>query len=229
MSGKERPILFSSPMVRALLDGRKTQTRRVVKPQPPNGARFTGIHYASTEPSSHFFNSPSGPSKRRCPYGEEGDRLWVREGHQRFDRGTCDQHVWYLAGRNANDYVARTRPEIDQDQPWPRDVEGPAGGAPYSAPSIHMPRWASRLTLEITEVRVERLQDISEADAAAEGLLTWQDMNDFPAWGWESPKHEADGFMTAYAAYRDLWKHINGPASWDANPWVWAVSFEVAS
>lgn len=187
---RERPILFSAPMIRAILAGQKTQTRRVVKPQPPSEC---SIHYmlgaeswlpeSERSPLRHhweawggelFDNRPDGhlcgSHTVRCPYGAPGDRLWVRERHQRFDKGSCDQHVWYTAGRNDNSYVARTRPEIDQDAPWPRDAAGPAGGAVYGVPSIHMPRWASRILLEIVSVRVERLRDISEDDARSEGI-----------------------------------------------------------
>lgn len=228
---KERPILFSGPMVRALLDGRKTQTRRVIKPQPDSVKNFgRAVPYRRASPPQDM---PSAKYEVPIvyPYGAPGDCLWVKE-------------TWGL-----NDTI------YGGDQPIPkaRPADLPPEGLVFFAteddteirnelrwrPSIHMPRWASRLTLEITEVRVERLQEVSQADAAAEGLMTWLGrdcdgdprldgrMYDFTAWGWQQPTHESDGFMSAYAAYRDLWKHINGPDSWDANPWVWAVSFRV--
>ncbi|WP_299010025.1 hypothetical protein [uncultured Caulobacter sp.] len=222
---KERPILFSSPMVRAILEGQKTQTRRVVKPQPapheswdwswpvlrPGVTPGTRICWRDDVRTPNLYPY--------CPYGKPGDRLWVRESHQRFDKGSCDQHVWYTAGLNDNAYVARTRPEIDRDAPWPREVPGPAGGAVYGVPSIHMPRWASRITLEIVSVRVERLTDITEDDAIAEGLE------------WVAPgKWAVDTSLAIIgddprAVYRELWEHINGPGSWAANPWVWVVTF----
>jgi hypothetical protein len=166
---KERPILFSTPMVRALLAGTKTQTRRIVKPQPvTSGDRDTFL----------------------CPYGQPGDLLWVRETHYVASAGYRDGRdrvIWYRA----------TEPE-----------------APCSwTPSIHMPRWASRITLRITGVRVERLNDISNEDAAAEG--------------WPGPD-EQNSIASAYpiAWYSRLWEQINGRSSWERNPWVWVVSFE---
>lgn len=198
---KERPILFSGPMVRALLAGTKTQTRRVVKPQPaPDQQPRTVIG------SSGFVyvmdNAPllSYPEVRRvrwdCPYGQPGDRLWVRE-------------TWHDAS-SALHSCALYRAD---------------GGEIYGgkwAPSIHMPRWASRITLEITGVRVERLQDISEADARSEGCT--QNHNGY---FWGGP-HQTGGMKqmaTALQAYQDLWESINGPGSWDANPWVWVLEF----
>jgi hypothetical protein len=218
-AAKERPILFSGPMVRALLDGRKTQTRRIVKPQPPEGTRFTGIHYASDEPSSHFFNSPVGPAKRRCPYGEAGDVLWVRE-------------TWGL-----NDYEFETGP-IPKTRPATLAEHGLCYRATEDdceirnelrwRSSIHMPRWASRLTLAITDIRVQRLHDITDADAEAEGVRE-------PSIGrlhLISPERcgEIDRAKApALFLWEMLWKSINGAESWDANPWVWAITFEVES
>ena len=164
---RERPILFSAPMVRAILAGTKTQTRRVCKGQ----RELSNVHDFQID---------------RCPYGQLGDRLWVRE-------------TWLRHSVNVpNDYLYRA------DHPDDGTI-GPAHGG--WKPSIHMPRWASRITLEITDVRVERLQDISARDAWAEGITPSPDVD---------PYHE----------YRDLWESINGPGSWDANPWVWAVSFK---
>ena len=197
---KERPILFSGPMVRALLAGTKTQTRRVVKPQPaPDQQPRTVIG------SSGFVyvmdNAPllSYPEVRRvrwdCPYGQPGDRLWMRES---FSGPWCME---------AQDGIAAAPPskwgESSQIWYW-ADGEPTHGDWTRPRPSIHMPRWASRITLEITSVRVERLQDISEADAIAEGVYT-------------------DPASPAYDAYAQLWDEINGPGSWAANPWVWVL------
>ena len=185
---KERPILFSREMVRAILAGRKTQTRRVAKAFDGKGdldkilARFT--------------------RQKGCPYGEPGDRLWVREAHSIFD--AHGQHR-------------------DDDKRW-----GPWGGLPTVVspdgakiayfregfdrsgqnrwrPSIHMPRWASRITLEITDVRVEKLRDISEGDVIREGC--------------------PDDVLYGRGWYRDLWNEINGDDAWGANPWVWVIEF----
>lgn len=184
---KERPILFSAPMVRALLAGTKTQTRRIIKPQ----------HLA-------FFNQDAAAmlsdwNERPLPYGQTGDRLWVRETFGHFER---NQHfkpgcnVYYRADGNCLEL-----------EPW--------------RPSIHMPRWASRITLEITSVRVERLQDISEADALAEGIPSI----DTPG-AWTLPIPANPNLPAIYlGAFCKLWESINGPGSWDANPWVWAIEF----
>jgi hypothetical protein len=196
---KERPILFSAPMVRAILDGQKTQTRRVVKPagrlvatswsplHPERGLRVT----VRTGPRSTH-TGPIGDHLDACPYGEPGDRLWVRETWARFP---------------GNDPVYRAT------------YDGRFGSGWKWKPSIHMPRWASRLTLEVTAVRVERLHDISESDAANEGISC----SSGHRWGLAETgvEHNAPSH-----AFRSLWQNINGPGSWEANPWVWAVSFK---
>ena len=176
---KERPIIFSGPMVRAILDGRKTQTRRVVKPQPdevkdPNAkvALITCLRFYQAG------------KEHSCPYGAPGDRLWVRETFA-MESPTCPV---YLADQTDKTTVERWKP------------------------SIHMPRWASRLTLEIVSVRVERSQDISEKDAAAEGC---------------EPKPEKDHDIFKFTkGYETLWKSINGFGSWALNPWVWVIEFK---
>ena len=176
---KERPILFSAPMVRALLAGMKTQTRRAFKTKNggvwPNANDLPGIRQIL----------------RSCPYGQPGDRLWVRETFARIDGQTrpwieTDYKATYTHGDRLGDTLGIKKR-------W--------------TPSIHMPRHASRITLEVTGVRVERLQDISEADAIAEGVYT-------------------DPACPAYDAYAQLWDEINGLGSWEANPWVWVVEFK---
>jgi len=199
----DRPILFSAPMIRALIEGRKTQTRRLCK-------------WAPTLPQ----DGPAISNERI----QVGDRLWVREATTRFDRGTCDQHVWYRAGHNHLDVPAGNwwlTATPDQHSEWPRDRPGPAGGAPYNVPSIHMPRWTSRLTLIVTGVKVERLQDISEADAIAEGVECDSD-------GWRDylmPTTQC--CASARESFRTLWASINGRVLWAANPWVAAYTFDV--
>lgn len=172
---KERPILFSAPMVRAILAGTKTQTRRVAKPK------------RSIEPMTD-----------ECPYGEPGDRLWVRETWNSFDGWAgyyyaADYEGWGIGSDDDPDHVP------DHEVRW--------------RPSIHMPRAASRITLEITDVRVERLQDISDADLECEGLQETIDAG-----------IDHDG--TPRDAWRALWSSINGAESWAANPWVWAIEFK---
>lgn len=176
----DRPILFSGAMVRALLAGTKTQTRRVVKPD----GKYRLDLVAPAD---------GGPS--RCPYGAPGDRLWVRETWNTFEGWAgyfyaADDHSFGIGADDDPDHIA------EHAVRW--------------RPSIHMPRAVSRITLEITAVRVERLQDISEADAWAEGI---------PG----DLLHRAQGW--APRAYQFLWEQINGPGSWDANPWVWVVEF----
>ena len=204
---KERPILFSAPMVRAILDWRKTQTRRVVKPQPPDDIGLPiGVDLYSPTcigkngdeyPGDEIFGAYSecGEWGVKCPYGQPGDRLWVRETW-----GPCDGGVCYRADEDAGSVA------LPDDGRW--------------TPSIHMPRWASRITLEITGVRVERLQDISEADAIAEGVpaVSSGGVTLFTTTG-------VNCFQAAKGAYAALWESINGPGSWDANPWVWVVEF----
>ena len=173
---KERPILFSAPMVRALLAGTKTQTRRIVKARD---LEWMDVHQGLREPDN----------AERCPYGQPGgDRLYVRE-------------TW--AAPHAYDHLPPRL--IPQDARIHYAATEDRGGLLWR-PSIHMPRWASRITLEVTGVRVERLQDISEADAIAEGVYT-------------------DPACPAYDAYAQLWDEINGLGSWEANPWVWVVGF----
>lgn len=192
---RERPILFSAPMVRAILAGAKTQTRRLVKPNPHKVDG--GVPFADAPAWAH---AEPGSEVMRCPYGVRGDRLWVREtfsgpwcmGDAPPSKWVRSSRIWYWADGNPT----------EGDWTRPR-------------PSIHMPRWASRITLEITSVRVERLKDISEADAIAEGVSVHPDHHAKPPTSHYSP----------YSAYRDLWEAINGAGSWDTNPWVWVVEF----
>jgi hypothetical protein len=197
----ERPILFSAPMVRALLAGTKTQTRRAVKPQPVQ-QREGWSWWSKALGAGHLHTAADAMVRLMepyCPYGAPGDRLWVRETWARDDE---DAALFYRAD-------VGTGNEADD---WQHNIDVGASGYRWR-PSIHMPRAASRITLEITAVRVERLQDISEADAFAEGI---------PG----NLLHRAQGW--APRAYRLLWEQINGAGSWDANPWVWVVEFRRA-
>jgi hypothetical protein len=195
---KEHPILFSAPMVRALLDGSKTQTRRVVKPQPEaeHGGEpywFVGGYRAWRARGCTDSIRSGSHNEIACPYGKPADRLWVRETH--MDLGAC---YLYRADAAAEQERAIVAPR----QPW--------------RPAIHMPRAASRITLEITGVRVERLQDISPEDCWAEGIQEMRDAGD--------ENGELRGSVRQ--DYQALWESINGPGSWDANPWVWVVEFK---
>ncbi len=220
----ERPILFSAEMVRAILDGRKTQTRRIIKPQPPAEAESVCRQLHSQEAPEFdgawtwWAGKPQKPITRPlfCRYGQPGDLLWVRETWGA---------VW-----PADDPVPLRQCEIEYradlppgctDRPgeWPAD-EGNGPEVPKWRPSIHMPRWASRITLRITDIRVERLQDISEDDAKAEGVSpSWLDEDDNDTVRYRQPPTWRRGFAR-------LWYEINGPGAWEANPWVWVVALE---
>lgn len=192
---KERPILFNAPMVRAVLAGNKWQTRRVANPvrHPDLGNLYDPGALALEGEPQHVID-------RACPYGQPGDRLWVRETWQHANHpfGPYQDHtpVFYRA-----DYL---------DDPHGPDGElSPEGRYREWRPSIHMPRTACRILLEITAVRVERLQAISRGDAMAEGCP-------FPNMA------QGDDPRQWYA---NLWNSINGTGNWDANPWVWVVEF----
>lgn len=215
---KSRPILMSSPMVRALLAGTKTQTRRVVKPQPVDP--YTGRDLAA---------GARPESLPRCPYGEPGDGLWVRETWAPCEAPARRGHFHYAA----DGAVGHRWQDNGGDGGWSRsghtlgfadkDLMGVWVGKPARwKPSIFMPREASRLTLRVMEVRVERLQGISEADAVAEGVEPVDG-------GWRVYDEESPPWLAADPrfSYRSLWESINGPGSWAANPWVWVVLFEV--
>jgi len=182
----ERPIIFNGAMVRAILDGTKTQTRRVVKPCKDKnmGISLTACELAGEINQGDFTNSF---------YGQVGDRLWVRETFQR-------------AGGNTGYWYAATDSKADD------------GNSPVShwKPSIHMPREASRITLEITGVRVERLQDISEEDAKAEGCVVRDIIY----------SDEPPSSCLYKEQFRLICESINGTGSWEANPWVWVVEFK---
>lgn len=248
----EKPILYSGEMVRAILDGRKTQTRRVIKNPPwlkmDDKSFYAGIALGVSE----------GMEFENCPYGRPGDRLWVREAWR--------PGAWRDDGRIAIDYKAS--PELT-NTPWvtiPDDFDGKtfddlwlewtdellnagsipddegyhhweAGRSPLRwRPSIFMPRWASRITLQVTAVRVERVQDISEEDAIAEGLdrewcsefvpETGMDVSGFDYRDYSDPSGIT--WTSPLESFKTLWDSINAKRgySWDSNPWVWVVEFE---
>lgn len=210
----ERPILFSAPMVRALLAGTKTQTRRAIVSRKRAAPYFVVYAdkdggnprpvYSGDGERGHYIDTQGFDVEERmqCPYGHTGDRLWVREAfsglwlHKDKPPSAWEptDDMWYWADGNP-DYGDWTPPK----------------------PSIHMPRWASRILLEVTGVRVERLQEISMHDVAAEGVESRHVTGRGTVWG--------GNFGHWKGAYADLWESINGPGSWDANPWVWAISF----
>lgn len=213
---KESPILFSTVMVQAILADRKTQTRRIVKPQPDPDS--DGIGYRPIPPCLHWeeqyqevwkpwlWETSEGESIAKfCPYGEEGDLLWVRETWcwDWKDYPERAEKYYFYKASTADNCLA-------SGEKW--------------KPSIHMPKEACRIWLEVTDVRAERLQDISEADAIAEGV--WLDGTVFPnAYTVYSMPH----WKAAKECYRDLWEIINGRETWQANPFCWVISFKVLS
>ena len=208
----ERPLIFSAPMVLALLAGRKTQTRRLIRGAPHDAGWF-----CDRRDSKLWFVADGGAPSLPVRVGvAAGDRLWVREAWQEFllsehppGRKIGPHGRFGIPTEMAKGNISHVAFRADGE--WPDHPE--MGAARWRSP-IHMPRWASRLSLAVTDVRVQRLQDISEADALAEGVERLQ----FPErgdWGWPQ------------ARYRDLWNGIHGADAWDRNPWVAAISFAI--
>ncbi|HGK8567299.1 TPA: hypothetical protein ACJ753_004107 [Yersinia enterocolitica] len=194
VNSKERPILFNAEMVQAILSGRKTQTRRIISEKT--------LHLFDVAASAGECH-PLGLCDQRsqsyylefCPLGNPGDQLWVREA---FAAGLCTEST--LAYR-------ATHKTEDLEEGWGETIKW--------TPSIHMPRWASRINLLITGVRVERLNDISEQDARAEGVKAWRGL--------------AEELVGGKLAFFELWDSIYGQKegeNWQANPWVWVINFE---
>lgn len=210
---KERGMIFNAEMVRAILDGRKTQTRRIMKKQPePSKAREGDFYFPCNKMQSMVHVSDFIPGNsmipdaheffsKCCPFGEVGDRIWVRETWARYNINQDSHDMAYRA----------TTPED-----WPEEGRW--------RPSIHMPRWASRITLEITGVRVERLQSISPNDASREGLIK------LPATGRyclnQGDQYFGGASHDAREVFSWLWESIYGAESWQSNPWVWVIEFK---
>ena len=199
----ERGMIFNAEMVRAILDGRKTQTRRVMKPQPANdierGTFPNAEAYGWVSSLKHKYGSATA---HFCPFGAVGDRIWVREAFRVMGCATDVARLMYKASeRNSFTESTRTVPVASctkqPSQKW--------------TPSIHMPRWASRITLEITDVRVERLQAITLGDICKEigcGLYDFRPVT------------------YGFQVWEELWQSIYGADSWQANPWVWVIEFK---
>ncbi len=207
---KERPILFTAPMVRAILEGRKTQTRRIVELR----RNFRDeIQDNDGQPWPEWVDDCGDYHRAPCPRGQPGDRLWVREAWA--VGATFDNIAPSRIGTDCIVAHKATHQEI-----WPPLPRG------RWRPSIHMPRWASRITLEITGVRVQRLQDISREDAIAEGIERHHSA-EYPDRTWWKIYRGTDiAHADPIYSYQTLWESINGPGSWEANPWVWALAFE---
>jgi hypothetical protein len=204
---KEIPILFSTPMVQAILEGRKTMTRRIVKfPKDFTGEVFNNAPYGLKYSSNLY-----GDTVQRLAYALPNDLLWVRESF--FD--AADYKNAPIFSNIQGDYIYKTDTDFIGCHKW--------------KPSIHMPKAAARIWLEVTHVTAQLLHDITEEDAIAEGIeqikgYTFQMYKNY------RPEHGPnDGYQHAPSSFMSLWKKINGEASWNANPWVWVVSFKVLS
>lgn len=241
---KERQILFSGAMVRALLDGSKTQTRRVAPITDLNINQYNddmvtwSIRFS--KPVKGVLGSYSGGkfseaqarsilASMYCQYGQPGDRLVVRETWQ-YANWTEDGYPWIAYQADGAQRLCDSIPTEEWSSRLMDIWAGLSSEENFTIdnraadrrwrPSIHMPRWASRITLEVTGVRVERLQDISEVDAIAEGIEKMSS----GFWNLYG-QADADGTYSPRASYRALWESIVGPGSWDANPWVWVIEF----
>jgi len=224
----DKPIIFSGPMVRALLEGRKTQTRRILKPQPWNPELEKDPDFDGWQ-SHHAFEVKARQGILRSTHGI-GTRLWVREkfsGLHRLESYPPSQ--WLAAQVDTYDGL-----EIEEAAPiwyW-ADGNPKQGDWTRPRPSIHMPRWASRLTLTVTDVRVQRLQEISGDDALAEGICNADGRQLVNCYGPECPTDNEKscnlhGCWGQREDFRDLWNSLHGPDAWEANPWVVALTFDV--
>jgi hypothetical protein len=243
----DHPIIFSAPMIRALQDGRKTQTRRIITPGNSlfNGGRWSALHkrqewdwegaWVDGGPSPMGNPGPylklpwqagdddfEGSVHRIYPVIQPGDRLWVKEAHYLTDDGDSKYAVYaedQTAVAEHLEFMARLQrryPKAD----WSKHLR-------LRSP-IHMPRWASRITLTVTDVRVQRLQDISEADVVAEGIEPYAGIDPDCSGYRDYSKQASGGFwLLPRHSYRTLWNSLHGPDAWGANPWVWVKTFTV--
>lgn len=227
---RERPILLNADMVRAVLNGSKTQTRRIIQSAAKNmqarghevithrapGDKWYGDYvYSMRDRSGVWQDFTNEQFLAKCPFGQPGDRLWVRETFRVHSRATDVATLVYKASQRQS--------WTQQTHRVPVSVCNKPAVIEKWTPSIHMPRWASRITLEITGVRVERSQDITEQDSAAEGVPPAGDLlPEYPD-TYLTPKGD---FATAKVAFQRLWESIYGEDSWQANPWVWVIEFK---
>lgn len=205
----ERPILFSAPMVLALLAGTKTQTRRIVKDpaSPARGKRWSDCLCREIDTADQPCVRCSAIAGRN-PYGKPGDQLWVKESIRRVGPAVGPEEYC------ASEFIADGAFTLADAWPWKNKA----------LPSIHMPRGLARLELEVTGVRVEQLQAISEKDAIAEGVERHTSLELF---GWFNNYKRSDwACPSAIESYSTLWESINGAGSWSTNPWVWVITFK---
>lgn len=223
---KEIPILYSTAMIQAKLAGRKSQTRRLVKDVPSWAEKFGFDVFTPKGSISCYGNTPQGYGAKfiKCPYGQPGDLLWARETWNIFAFSRDAEKYWPYEkipktdpreddesyGHSEVDYFATTK---SPDDKW--------------RPNIHMPKWAARIWDRVVSIRVERLQDIDTADALAEGIeFEWRTLTTETYFAKDYLKDDFVPDLSPVESYQSLWTKINGPGSWEANPWVWVITTE---
>lgn len=271
---KEIPVIFSTDMVQAILAGRKTMTRRVVKPQPDPEGEITFMQNAPLDWQGEWhpwkWDTEQGESiSKDCPYGKVGDILFVRESWKMamWDFNDSELTIEYADAEKIDYILPESEGSIDTAYDWMvkqfqkllfKEIIAPeseeeecpmvfTGKKHPLSPSIHLPKWCSRIWLEVTDVRVERLHNISPADACDEGIEYWnidgdaleggELQADFKNYTWTEKKEEDPNYEDRYSptfascvdSFRTLWQSINEEESWNANPWVWVISFKVLS
>lgn len=228
---KEIPILFSTAMVMAILEGRKTKTRRIVKDKiridKMGNLIMDDLNYGQDSNGPAFWNLIKCKSK-----WQKGDLLWVRETFRKYCK--VDEHGYTRYDQEVIEFAADNPPminECDGDGCTMFKKDGTEKFISWK-PSIHMPKIAARIWLKVESVRVERLQNISEADAVAEGIKRCEraDKSGYGYFDYSgTPTPQSYNWSNPVDSFRTLWQSINGPDSWQANPWVWVVSFKVLS
>jgi len=209
---RELPIIFSGPMVRALLAGKKTQTRRIIKPQPTRHMLVGNEMWGHEQLAGHFATHVFGNCflKLVGPKNPVGTRLYVKETH--WMPPPVTEKMW----REGADTWPEVAYAIDTDGAWETEMGW------RKRPSIHLPKAMSRIWLTVTDVRVQRLQEISEDDAKTEGAFGY-----LSEWGWKRDPSDLSKKWTAREEFMALWENIHGNSTWESNPWVWAYTFEV--
>lgn len=211
---RERSIIMSGAMVKALLAGKKTQTRRLIKPQPPSGFWFYELTDDLGYSEAGFVqNELEDPLYYRCPYGKPGDKLWVKETWRHYGNLYKGNKAYALVEYRA-DGACR---QIELKIPLPTRSWWDSGKKPWASP-IFMPRWASRITLKVTKIRIQQVQDIGANDIFKEGIDKWE----------EYEGGRVISVAQARGRFRQLWNSLyaKGDFGWDSNPWVWVIEFK---
>ena len=218
-------------MVRAILEGRKTQTRRIIKPQPIRVYDNVPYqpHFFDVEGETNIIRTDKTPDGKqvirpiKCPFGQPGDRLWVRETVQVFGRLT--KNGFTDSGKQKWEFLASPDRLVKYAGDFVQSPKNKTDRGYYTRPAIHAPRWTSRITLEITDVRVERLRDISETGAVAEGVeVVGENIHKQPVY--KDYVTYGMAWSSAVRSFQSLWQKINGDGAWEQNPFVWAITFK---